>query len=62
MEYETPIIIGPSTAGLQIKYNNLRGMAIDMNSDTDHKFWKWDMSFFDFTLTTKKSRARGAWR
>jgi hypothetical protein len=62
MEYETPIVIGPSTAGLQIKYNNLRGMAIDMNSSTDHKFWKWDMSFFDFTLTAKKSRARGAWR
>ena len=62
MEYETPIVIGPSTAGLQIKYNNLRGMAIDEDTGTDFKFWKWDMSFFDFTLTVKESRARGAWR
>ena len=62
MKYETPIVIGPSTAGLQIKYNNLRGMAIDEDNRTDFKFWKWDMSFFDFTLTVKESRARGAWR
>ena len=62
MKYETPIVIGPSTAGLQIKYNNLRGMAIDEDTETDFKFWKWDMSFFDFTLTVKESRSRGAFR
>ena len=64
MNFETPIVIDPSTAGLQIKYNNLRGMAIDEDTgeDAENKFWKWDMSFFDFTLTVKESRARGAWR
>ena len=62
MKYETPIVIGPSTAGLQIKYNNLRGMAIDEDTGTDFKFYKWDMSFFDFTLSVLRKRIKGVIR
>ena len=60
MNFTKPITIGPSTAGIQIKYNNTQGLKLDLNgSDT---FYKFDVAFFDFTLTPKKSRARGAWR
>ena len=60
MNFTKPITIGPSTAGIQIKYNNTQGLKLDLNgSDT---FYKFDVAFFDFTLTPKRSRARGAWR
>ena len=62
MKFATPLEIGPSTAGLEVKYNNSRGMAINMDSDNNHKFYAWDMAFFDFTMKVKKARARGAWR
>ena len=62
MNFETPIVIDPSTAGLQIKYNNLRGMAIDEDTGTDFKFYKWDMSFFDFTLSVLRKRIKGVFR
>jgi hypothetical protein len=62
MDFENPIVIDTSATGLRIKYNNLRGMSIDMDSQNDHKFWKWDMSFFDFTLTVQRKRIKGVIR
>ena len=60
MTLATPIEIGANTAGMQIKYNNTRSLKIDLGGDS--KIYKWDIAFFDFTLTAKKARSRGAWR
>ena len=61
MEFGTPIVIGPSTAGIEIKYNNSRGMALNDGGGTNRVYF-WDMAFFDFTMTAKAARARGSWR
>ena len=60
MNLVKPITIGPSTAGIQIAYNNTQGMLLDLSSQDT--FYKFNIAFFDFTLTAKKARARGAWR
>ena len=44
--------ITPMTNGIQIKYNNTRGLTLDM-SGTSNKFWKFDSAFFDFSLTAR---------
>ena len=55
-----PMIIGPRTAGIEIKYNNSRGMRL--NEDGSDTIYMWDMAYFDFTMTAKTARARGSWR
>ena len=55
-----PMIIGPRTAGIEIKYNNSRGMRL--NEDGSDTIYMWDMAYFDFTMTAKAARARGSWR
>ena len=59
MEFASPLIIGPRTAGIQIAYNNTQGLSIDLWADSE--IYKWQPSFFDFTLSTKNKRSRGAW-
>ena len=61
MEFGTPMVIGPSTAGIEIKYNNTQGMALNDGGGTNRVYF-WDMAFFDFTMTAKAARARGSWR
>ena len=56
-----PMIIGPRTAGIEIKYNNSRGMRLNDGGGTNRVYF-WDMAFFDFTMTAKTARARGSWR
>ena len=60
MPFTIPIIISPQTIGLQIKYNNTQGLKLDMASD--NVFYKFDSSFFDFTLTALTGRTRGSFR
>ena len=61
MEFGTPMVIGKKTAGIEIKYNNTRGMTLNDGGGTDRIYF-WDMAFFDFTMTAKTARARGSWR
>ena len=61
MEFGTPMVIGPRTAGIEIKYNNTQGMALNDGGGTNRVYF-WDMAFFDFTMTAKAARARGSWR
>ena len=56
-----PMVIGPRTGGIEIKYNNSRGMRLNDGGGTDRVYF-WDMAFFDFTMTAKTARARGSWR
>jgi len=42
--------ITPETTGIQIKYNNTRGLTLDMSS-TSNQMYKFDSAFFDFDLT-----------
>ena len=57
-----PMIIGPRTAGIEIKYNNSRGMRLNVHEGDLSRIYMWDMAFFDFTMTAKAARARGSWR
>ena len=57
-----PMIIGPRTAGIEIKYNNSRGMRLKVHEGDLSRIYMWDMAFFDFTMTAKAARARGSWR
>ena len=41
--------ITPDTTGIQIKYNNTRGLTLDMSSTTN-QMYKFDSAFFDFDL------------
>jgi hypothetical protein len=43
--------ITPDTTGIQISYNNTRGIALEM-SGTSNRIYKFDSAFFDFDLTT----------
>ena len=57
-----PIVIGPTTSGLQMEYNTTQSLALGMTG-TANDIYKFEVAFFDFTLTAKnKARARGAWR
>ena len=63
MEFGSPLVIGPRTAGIQISYNNTRGLTLnDGDGEDSNVIYLWDVSFFDFTMTTKVRRSRGAWR
>ena len=44
--------ITPETTGLQIRYNNTRGIMVDMSS-ANNEIFKWDSAFFDFELIAK---------
>ena len=44
--------ITPETSGLQIRYNNTRGIKVDMSS-ANNVIFKWDSAFFDFELIAK---------
>ena len=52
MPLATPIKITPQTVGLQIKYNNTRGLAKSMTSTTN-MIGYFDAAFFDFDLIAK---------
>jgi hypothetical protein len=43
--------ITPDTTGIQLSYNNTRGISLDM-SGTSNRMYKFDSAFFDFDLTT----------
>ena len=60
MPFTIPIEISPQTVGLQIEYNNTQGLKLDMASD--NVFYKFDSSFFDFTLKAQTGRKKGAFR
>ena len=62
MSFGTPMVIGPRTAGIEIKYNNSRGMRLNVHEGDLSRIYMWDMAFFDFTMTAKAARARGSWR
>ena len=42
--------ITPETTGIQISYNNTRGISLDMSSTTN-QMYKFDSAFFDFDLS-----------
>ena len=42
--------ITADTAGIQISYNNTRGLSLDMSGTSD-RMYKFDSAFFDFTLS-----------
>ena len=44
------IKITPETNGIQIKYNNTRGLTLDMSSSSN-VMYKFDSAFFDFSMT-----------
>ena len=52
MPLATPIKITPETVGLQIKYNNTRGLAKGMTSTTN-MIGRFDSAFFDFDLIVR---------
>ena len=49
-----------NTVGVKIEYNNTQGLKLDLGGESS--IYKWDVAFFDFTMTAKTSRARGSWR
>ena len=61
MQFGSPMVIDKRTAGIEIKYNNSRGMRLNDGGGTNRVYF-WDMAFFDFTMTAKTARARGSWR
>ena len=52
MPLVNPIKITPETVGLQIKYNNTRGLAKSMTSTTNMSGY-FDSAFFDFDLIAR---------
>ena len=60
MTLATPIKIGANTARIQIKYNNTRSLKIDLANTSS--IYKWDIAFFDFTLTAVPKRTKGTIR
>ena len=60
MTLATPIEIAANTVGMEIEYNNTQGLKLDLGGDSS--IYKWDVAFFDFTITAKKARSRGSWR
>ena len=61
MAFATPLVIGANTAGIQVEFNNTQGLRLDDGGGTDRIF-KWDVAFFDFTLTAITKRTKGAIR
>ena len=47
--------ITPNTTGIQIRYNNTRGISLDM-STTSNQMYKFDSAFFDFSLSALGNR------
>ncbi len=65
MTFATPIEIAVNTVGMEIEYNNTQSLKLDLgdeNEDDESSIYKWDIAFFDFTLTAKKARSRGSFR
>ena len=65
MTFATPIEIAVNTVGMEIEYNNTQSLKLDLgdeNEDDESSIYKWDVAFFDFTITAKKARSRGSWR
>jgi hypothetical protein len=60
MTFGTPIEIAANTVGMEIEYNNTQSLKLDLGGDSS--IYKWDVAFFDFTITAKKARSRGSWR
>ena len=60
MTFATPIEIAVNTVGMEIEYNNTQSLKLDLGGDSS--IYKWDVAFFDFTITAKKARSRGAFR
>jgi hypothetical protein len=60
MTLATPIEIAANTVGMEIEYNNTQSLKLDLGGDSS--IYKWDVAFFDFTITAKKARSRGSWR
>ena len=60
MTFATPIEIAANTVGMEIEYNNTQSLKLDLGGDSS--IYKWDVAFFDFTITAKKARSRGSWR
>ena len=50
MAFATPLVIGANTAGIQVEFNNTQGLMLD-NGGNANRIFKWDVAFFDFTLT-----------
>ena len=61
MAFATPLVIGANTAGIQVEFNNTQGLRLDDGGGTDRIF-KWDVAFFDFTLTAITKRTKGVIR
>jgi hypothetical protein len=65
MTLATPMEISANTIGMQIEYNNTQSLKLDLGGENEageSSIYKWDIAFFDFTLTAKKARSRGSWR
>ena len=52
MPLATTIKITPQTTGLQIKYNNTRGITLDMTNTTNEIDY-FDSAYFDFDLIAR---------
>ena len=50
MAFATPLVIGANTAGIRVEFNNTQGLMLD-NGGNANLISKWDVAFFDFTLT-----------
>ena len=61
MAFATPLVIGANTAGIQVEFNNTQGLRLD-DGGNNNRIFKWDVAFFDFTLTAITKRTKGAIR
>ena len=61
MAFATPLVIGANTAGIQVEFNNTQGLKLDDGGGTN-RVYKWDVAFFDFTLTAVPKRTKGTIR
>jgi hypothetical protein len=52
MPLATPMKITPQTTGLQIKYNNTRGITLDMTNTTNEIDY-FDSAYFDFDIIAR---------
>ena len=52
MPLATTIKITPQTTGLQIKYNNTRGITLDMTNTTNEIDY-FDSAYFDFEIIAR---------
>jgi hypothetical protein len=61
MAFQTPLNIGANTASIQVEFNNTQGLKLD-DGGGNNRIFKWDVAFFDFTLTAIPKRTKGAIR